>query len=329
MSTPALDAALEEHLHADADAEHGTAAGEPPLDELVATARAQRLHDGTERAHTRNDQAVRLEHEGAVGGETRIGPGRRERLDGGVDVARPVVEDRDERLRAHRAPFVLGIPSTSGSSALACRNARANALYSASAMWCGSRPARTSHVHGQRAVERDRLERVPHERSGEVAADQVVLEARGLAGVDEVGPPADVDDGLRESLVERHERIAVSRDARLVAERLADGLPEHDGDVLDRVVRVDVGVAGCAHREVGERVLRERGEQVVEERHRRVDVTAPRAVEIEVEFDGRFARRAADRRGSSGGAGHDGESTEARASRNAVVSASVPAVTRR
>ena len=32
----ALDAALEQHLHADADAEHGPAAREAPLDELAA-----------------------------------------------------------------------------------------------------------------------------------------------------------------------------------------------------------------------------------------------------------------------------------------------------
>ena len=106
--------------------------------------------------------------------------------------------------------------------------------------------------------------------------------------------------------------------------------PEHDRDVLDRVVGVDVGVARRAHRQVGERVLRERGQQVVEERHGGVDVAASRAVEVEFEFDGRLARRAAQRRGAGGsGAGHEAESSEARASRNAVVSCSVPAVTRR
>ena len=325
----ALDAALEQHLHADADAEHGPAAGEPALDELVAAARAQRLHDGAEGADARHDEAVGLEHERPVGGEPRVGARRRQRLDGGVDVARPVVEDRDERFRAHRAPFVLGIPSTSGSRAFACRNARANALYSASAMWCGSRPASTRTCTVSARVERDRLEGVAHERAREVAADEVVLEAGGLAGVDEVRAPADVDDRLRERLVERDERVAVARDARLVAERLADRLPEHDRDVLDGVVGVDVGVAGRAHREIGQRVLREGREQVVEERHGGVDVAAPGAVQIEVEFDGGFARRAADRRGASGGAGHDRESIEASASRNAVVSASVPAVTRR
>ena len=40
----------------------------------------------------------------------------------------------------HSAPFVLGMPSTRGSGSMAKRNARAKALNSASAMWCGSRP---------------------------------------------------------------------------------------------------------------------------------------------------------------------------------------------
>ena len=111
-----------------------------------------------------------------------------------------------------------------------------------------------------------------------------------------------------------------SGDARLVAERLADGLAEHDRDVLDGVVRVDVGVARCADGQIGQRVLRERGQQVIEERHGRVDVAATRAIQIEVELDGGFARRAAERRGAGGGAGHEAESSEARASRNAVVS---------
>ncbi len=143
----------------------------------------------------------------------------------------------------------------------------------------------------------------------------------GLAGVHEVGATADVDDGLRERLVERDEGVAVARDARLVAERLADRLAEHDRDVLDGVVRVDVGVARRAHGEVGERVLGERRQQVVEERHGGVDVTATGAVEVELELDRRLARRAAQRRRAGGsGAAHEAESSEASASRNAVVS---------
>ena len=59
----ALHAALEEHLHPDADAEHGATAREPPVDELIAAARPQRLHDGVVRADAGHDEAVGVEDE--------------------------------------------------------------------------------------------------------------------------------------------------------------------------------------------------------------------------------------------------------------------------
>ena len=120
------------------------------------------------------------------------------------------------------------------------RSARASALNCASTMWCGSRPASTRTWMQIAGVVRDRLEHVPGQRAREVAADQVVLLARGLAGVHEVRAAGDVDDGLRERLVERHGGVAEPRDAALVAERLPQRLADRDRDVLDRVVRVDV-----------------------------------------------------------------------------------------
>ncbi len=80
-------------------------------------------------------------------------------------------------------------------------------------MWCGSRPASTSTCTVRPALKVDRLEDVAHHRAGEVAADQVELEAGGLAAVHEVGAAGDVDDGLRERLVERHEGVAEAGDA--------------------------------------------------------------------------------------------------------------------
>jgi hypothetical protein len=181
------------------------------------------------------------------------------------------------------------MPSTSGSIAFAWRNARATPC--TPPRRCGGiTPTEHRDVHRETAVEGDRLERVPHERTREVAADEVVLVTRGLARVDEVRTTADVDHGLRERLVEGDEGVAVARDPGLVAERLPDRLTEHDRDVLHGVVRVDVRVAGGADGEIGERVLRERGQEVVEERHRRVDVARTRTVQIEVELDGGLAR---------------------------------------
>src|SRR5690606_38618596 len=81
----------------------------------------------------------------------------------------------------------------------------------------------------------------------------------------------------------------------------------------------------------GERVLRERGEHVVEERHRGADLAAAGAVEVHLDLDGGLGRAAGALRGARAGAGvaHEGDPIDARASRNAVDSASVPAVTRR
>jgi len=49
----------------------------------------------------------------------------------------------------------------------------------------------------------------------------------------------DVEDRLHERLVERNERVTEPRDARLVAERLADGCAQRDADVFDGVVNID------------------------------------------------------------------------------------------
>ena len=162
-----------------------------------------------------------------------------------------------------------------------------------------------------------------------MAADEVVLEARGLAGVHEVGAPAHVDDGLRERLVERHEGVAEARDAGLVAERLADRGAEHDARVLDRVVHVDVGVAARRDVEVDERVLGERREHVVEERHGRRDRRAAGAIEVDAQLDARLARLATQ----FGDAGRALRCAHRfilpSTSRNSVVSSGVPAVTRK
>jgi hypothetical protein len=144
-------------------------------------------------------------------------------------------------------------------------------------------------VHGETGVERDGLEHVTNHRPREVTADEVELEAGGFTGVDEERSTRDIDHSLHQGLIEGNERVAEARDARFVSERLLDAGSEHDSDVFDRVVHIDVGVARGLHSEVGERVLRECREHVIEERHARLDVALARAVEIEGEFDARLA----------------------------------------
>ena len=94
---------VEHDLHADADAEHRTAAGEPPADHLVAAHGAQAGHAGGEGADAGHDQAVGRLGRGAVGGQLDLGADALERADGGAHVAEAVVEHDHVGTAAHRA----------------------------------------------------------------------------------------------------------------------------------------------------------------------------------------------------------------------------------
>src|SRR3954464_13004433 len=100
----------------------------------------------TARARERNRSAGEPEDGAADGEQGRHAqhPGHElGRLPGRVhaahqETAQGEQQDSDYFL-AHRTPFVEGMPPARGSGSVAARRARATALYSASAMWCGSR----------------------------------------------------------------------------------------------------------------------------------------------------------------------------------------------
>ncbi|GAA1843396.1 hypothetical protein GCM10009796_02460 [Microbacterium koreense] len=83
----ALDAAVEEHLHPDTDAEYGASSRKAPPDQLVAPAGSQRVHDRRERADARDDESIGIHHQTSISGEPGIGAGGIERLHRGVDIA--------------------------------------------------------------------------------------------------------------------------------------------------------------------------------------------------------------------------------------------------
>ena len=58
-----------------------------------------------------------------------------------------------------------------------------------------------------------------------------------------VRAPAQVDRRQRQAFVHGHDKVAGAVDSLFVAERLPHGLPEHDADVFDRMMLVDVQVA--------------------------------------------------------------------------------------
>ena len=94
-----LDAALEQDLHADADAQHGAAAGEAPADDLRSVDGTEPLHAGGESTHPRNDEAVGVQGGLRVRRHGHVGADAGERPLGRPQVARPVVED-DHLLHA-------------------------------------------------------------------------------------------------------------------------------------------------------------------------------------------------------------------------------------
>src|SRR5262249_40353219 len=89
---------------------------------------------------------------------------------------------------------------------------------------------------------------------------------------------------------------AEAPDAGLVAEGLAEPLPEAEPDVLDRVMVVHLDVAPGFHVQVEEPVAREDLEHVVQERHPGLDLEGPAAVEVERDADVGLRGPAADGR---------------------------------
>ena len=110
--------------------------------------------------------------------------------------------------------------------------------------------------------------------------------------VDEEGAAGQVEGHLNQGFVERHERVREATHAGFVAERFLERGAEHDADVFDGVMEVDLEVAGGIDPEIEPGVLPELLEHVVEERDAGRGGRAPRAVDLEDEVDGCLLRDA-------------------------------------
>ena len=95
-----LVAAVEEHLHADADAEKGSSVGGRGTRRAVEARAPQRLHARAERADAREHDRVGAFDGSHVGGQRGVGTEVLQCLLRRAQVADPVVDDRDAR-RAH------------------------------------------------------------------------------------------------------------------------------------------------------------------------------------------------------------------------------------
>ena len=90
-----LDAAVEEHLHAHADAEHGAAAGQAGADQARALDAVETLHAGGVGADAGDEQPVGVLDGVRVGGDDDVDAGGGHGALGGAQIAGAVVEDCD------------------------------------------------------------------------------------------------------------------------------------------------------------------------------------------------------------------------------------------
>src|SRR5690606_36502705 len=107
----------------------------------------------------------------------------------------------------------------------------------------------------------------------------------------------------------------------LVAQGLAERRAQRERGVLDGVVGVDVQVALSLDGQVEQPVLAELRQHVVEEPDPGGHVHHARAVEVDLDLDGRLLRRALD-------AAYAAHRTPSRAARKAAISSPVPIDTR-
>ena len=173
-----------------------------------------------------------------VGRETRVGTEVLQRLLGRPQVPDPVVDDRDHTSRSTTCPLVDGTRRRPRRGT-ASRSARATPLNDASITWWPFLPETLRRCSVTRAPSTK-----PFQNSSASCGSKVPIHSDDRVDVvDEERPAREVDRDLHERFVERHERVREAAHAGLVAERLAQRVAEHDADVLDRVVQVDLEVA--------------------------------------------------------------------------------------
>jgi hypothetical protein len=147
-----------------------------------------------------------------------------------------------------------------------------------------------------------------------------------LASYTSTGLLADIDDDARQRFIHRQQEKSVAANAELVAQRLLEGLAEHQPNILHGVVVIDCHIALGLHREVEQPVLREQREHVIEERDARFNRRFALA------FDGQGKRNVRLRRGAADSCYALGAVAFSHASRVELrtrISASVPTLMRR
>ena len=242
-------------------------------------------------------------------------------VDGGIEVE---AHARSTSARGQSVPLVDGTPVPS--TFTASRSARATPLNDASITWwpflpdsermCSVMPApndeRPPELLGELRIEgADPLRRPDRPRT------------RGTAGPTGRARPAPAPRRAARAT------FAKRRTPRLVAQRLLERGAEHDADVFDGVVEVDLEVARASMREVEAAVLPELLEHVVEERDAGGRRRGAAAVDVEHEVDRRLLRGRGAARDVRAIRTATSWSELRSAARKASFSSGVPMVTRR
>ena len=136
-------------------------------------------------------------------------------------------------------------------------------------------------MHVQAALVGERLEHLAEDTCVEVP--DLALTQR--EAVRQPRPPAEVDGHPRQRIVHRDDRRAESSQPLLVAQRLAEGLSQHQADILNHVVIVDLQVPPGRDLEIEKRMPGQRFEHVVDERHTGSDLEPAAAVQIQLDPD--------------------------------------------
>ena len=109
-------------------------------------------------------------------------------------------------------------------------------------------------------------------------------------------PPREVNDRSGQGFVHGHVACAESIDALPGSDRIVDGLPEANPNVLDRVVRVYLKVAAALELDIEKAMTCKGCEHVIEETHARLYAGLTGAVEGQLQIDVRFGSPSLDAR---------------------------------
>ena len=136
-----------------------------------------------------------------------------------------------------------------------------------------------THVQREEAVAGQRAEEFL-DQLGVHRAQHRPLEAHAPA---QIGAARKIDHRIHQRFIHRHAGLAETGDPAFLADRIGQRLAEHDADILDRMVCIDMQIALGLHIEVEQPMPGECRQHMVEESYPGVDVGFTRTVEVEAD----------------------------------------------